>query len=259
MCTLTVIQHQGARVITMNRDERRGRTELNRLRQSNGACYPVDIPSDGTWVGANQDGLVLALLNRYQDAEHYALPSRAPQSRGIIIPRLLRLSDQEAVVAELNRWDLHAYSPFDLVISGSDQLLQWVWDGRASYLEQPEPDAFLRSSSSEHVHRALEFRHQRFEQFVSGIEAQGIACEQLADRVLNEFHLGTQGADPEIDAFMARAKTHTKSITQMVAEEGAVSMRYWPEPCLRRGRANTLEGPGIRALLSRTQPGVQAC
>lgn len=246
-------------MITMNRDERRGRPELNRLRQSKGVCYPVDIPSDGTWVGANQDGLVLALLNRYQDAEHYAEPSRAPQSRGVIIPRLLRLSDQEAVVAELKRWDLRAYSPFDLVISGPGELLQWVWDGRASHLETPGPEAFLRSSSSEHVQRALEFRQQRFAQFVSRVEAQDIRCEHLADRVLDEFHLGTQGADPEIDAFMVRAKTHTKSITQMVAEEGQVAIRYWPEPCLRRGRANTLEGSGIRAELSKHRPGALAC
>lgn len=259
MCTLTLIQHRRARVITMNRDEHRGRSELNRLRQWNGACYPVDIPSNGTWVGANKSGLVLALLNRYQDAEHYAELSHAPQSRGVIIPRLLALSDQEDVVAELKLWDFSIYSPFDLVISGPERLFQWVWDGQTSYLEEPSPGAFLRSSTSEHVQRALEFRCQRFAQFVSGIEAENICCEKLADRVLSEFHLGTQGTDPEIDAFMARAKTHTKSITQIVADEGTMALRYWPEPCLRRGRANTLEGPGSRAELNRNQPKVSAC
>jgi len=259
MCTLSIIQHRGARVITMNRDERRGRPELNRLRQSKRLCYPVDIPSDGTWVGANREGLVLALLNRYQDAEEYAAPSRAPRSRGEIIPRLLELETQEALVAELQGWDCSAYSPFDLVISGPERLTQWVWDGRASYPQEPQQSAFLRSSSSEHAHRALSFRQQRFDQFVARMQAEDTSCDQLADRVLNDFHLGSRDADPEIDAFMARAQTHTKSITQLLADQSLVAIRYWPEPCLRRGRANTLEGPGLQAELLRTGPGALAC
>ena len=91
MCTLTIVPFDEGVRLVCNRDERRTRATAlapeSHETQTGTAIYPIDPESGGTWIGANESGLVAALLNR--------TPGRArvsrltPVSRGIIVPALL--------------------------------------------------------------------------------------------------------------------------------------------------------------------------
>ena len=70
MCTLTVYSGKKRCVVTMNRDELRTRKEAGVLHSKSindiRFFHPVDLVSGGTWFGVNNQGVILALLNRYQ-------------------------------------------------------------------------------------------------------------------------------------------------------------------------------------------------
>src|SRR5262245_3441937 len=94
MCTVTIVPRGGEaggyRLVT-NRDERCDRPGALRpvwhCRRKGRAAYPIDPVGGGTWVGVNDVGLTVALLNRYQRFDGRLNP-QAP-SRGLIIPALL--------------------------------------------------------------------------------------------------------------------------------------------------------------------------
>ena len=83
------------------------------------ATFPIDPVGDGTWVAANDAGLVLALLNRHPpvelDAAESAVCAPTKRSRGAIIPRLVGAVRLAAVQEALSCLDPTEYKPFQLV------------------------------------------------------------------------------------------------------------------------------------------------
>jgi hypothetical protein len=118
MCTVTVVPHeQGVRLLC-NRDERRARPPalppqvhaLGRRR----AIFPVDPQGGGTWVGVNDSGLMVALLNVHRIT---GASGRAPrQSRGLVVSELLRCRALTDVAAAVENLDSSAFEPFRVVI-----------------------------------------------------------------------------------------------------------------------------------------------
>jgi len=120
MCTLSAFQQDGDIIITMNRDEIRTRAEAKYLTQNNSekitTIYPVDTQAGGSWFGFNEKGLVLALLNRYQnDALDNAM------SRGEIIPKMLKTGSIDQGLKYLEMMEVRQYSPFDLMLFSQDK------------------------------------------------------------------------------------------------------------------------------------------
>src|SRR5262249_4497295 len=77
------------------------------------SIWPVDPASGGTWIGVNDAGLVLILLNRSNRRPRRT--ASVPESRGTIIPRLLHhLTVQGAIEAALPLDQSKIYS-FSLV------------------------------------------------------------------------------------------------------------------------------------------------
>jgi hypothetical protein len=108
-----------------NRDERRARPvalpphihDLGGRR----AVFPVDPQGGGTWIGLNDAGVVVALLNVHKPT--HLSDDRRKWSRGLVVPELLQaksLSDAGATVETL---DPSAFEPFQVVI---------VHDGRVT-------------------------------------------------------------------------------------------------------------------------------
>ncbi len=93
MCTVTVVPFDDGFRLACNRDERLDRPAgsaptIQRLPHDRIAIYPVDPAGGGTWVGVNDSGLAIALLNRTIDTA--ASPGGGPlRSRGLIPLRLL--------------------------------------------------------------------------------------------------------------------------------------------------------------------------
>ena len=73
--------------------------------------FQVEHCLKGTWFGINQDGLAMALLNRYQD------PIKDTKlSRGRFIPKLLLEKNFEAIKNKFQKLHDQNDNSFDLII-----------------------------------------------------------------------------------------------------------------------------------------------
>src|SRR5262245_2529622 len=117
MCTVTVVPHaRGVRVMS-NRDELRTRVaalppRLHRLDRRM-AAFPTDPQGGGTWIGANDAGLIVALLNRSRPTVTTG-PVRA-HSRGLIVRDLLRSGSLDDALDRAARLDATGFEPFHLI------------------------------------------------------------------------------------------------------------------------------------------------
>jgi len=132
MCTVLYIPGNDKITMVSLRDESplRPAAENPKLFQQGEmtSLYPRDQTGGGTWVGANNNGTVIILLNGgficHERKSHYA------KSRGLIVSELLMATDP------VNQWmlyDLSAIEPHTLVILQHSKLFQLVWDGVTSH------------------------------------------------------------------------------------------------------------------------------
>jgi len=117
MCTVTVVPYdEGIRVVC-NRDEQRARACADPPRRyaigARWITHPVDPESGGTWIGVNDAGLVLTLLNR--GAAVTLQTGGWVASRGLVIPRLLTHADLDAATRAALDVDPRAQRPFRIV------------------------------------------------------------------------------------------------------------------------------------------------
>ena len=237
MCTLTVFQRQGETIVTMNRDEADTREEAGEFLQENadpGQRYwwPVDAVSHGTWFGVRGDGLVLALLNRYQGR------GNAPRrSRGVIIPELLRTlawsetdnddtgrslpcrrSISQNQLSERNWQD---FAPFDLVVVCGQQILQCSWE-RDTMTIQSFATPFLLVSSSVDYEASTQVRRTAFDTFQQSFP------HATAEQIVAILHRQAHADNPSLGFQMKRPGRRTRSISQAVVGAGMPTTRYLP-------------------------------
>ena len=95
MCTVTWCRTGVGYEIFFNRDERKTRKAARppSIQRLHGTRYlaPADGDAGGSWIGANEFGVSLALLNNYPAAGREPAPGRI--SRGLL---LLSLMDAES-------------------------------------------------------------------------------------------------------------------------------------------------------------------
>ncbi len=125
MCTLTWRSDGSALELRFNRDELHSRAEAEPPRIFAGAARrwlaPLDPDGGGTWLGANDAGLVVALLNGYRGSDD---SDKHWRSRGLLVVELLQLDGSEAVLDRLRATDLGMVRSFQL----------WIWSGGAAHL-----------------------------------------------------------------------------------------------------------------------------
>ena len=96
MCTVSFIPKSQGFYIGMNRDESIRRVTANSpeisYRDGHALLYPTE-PSGGTWIGVNDTGICLALINWHAVSSH---PERPIVSRGTVVKTLImsQFSDQ---------------------------------------------------------------------------------------------------------------------------------------------------------------------
>src|ERR1043166_6432359 len=132
MCTVTLIARRNGYALGMNRDEKLTRpSALPPARQPLGrrnALLPSE-PSAGTWIGVNDAGATLALINWY--AVRIRVAGR-PVTRGEIVRLALAGDSPGAVDGVLARFPLHRVKPFRLigVFLGDKRVVKWRWNCR---------------------------------------------------------------------------------------------------------------------------------
>lgn len=145
MCTVTAVwQPQIGREwsddlpvlrVLCNRDEQRSRPRSLPPRASilgdRRAVMPIDPTSGGTWIGVNDAGLVACLLNaRPQVLVNGKEPSESrPESRGGIVPRLLRTCSVSDAAVIGSRIDPACYPPFRVLLADHESHVVIESDG----------------------------------------------------------------------------------------------------------------------------------
>src|SRR5580765_6673610 len=102
MCTLSWIRGVDGYSVFMNRDEQPTRAPgLPPGVQGAEVRWiaPLDGQSHGTWIGANDRGVTLAILNRYHESPMSA--DGAWISRGLLVTSLLEETDKDRVERRL--------------------------------------------------------------------------------------------------------------------------------------------------------------
>jgi len=130
MCTVTFIARRNGYALGMNRDEKLARVAAlppSRIRLSGRTFLCPSEPDGGTWIGVNDAGATLALIN------WYSAPKRAagrPVSRGEVVKLALTGASAAKVDAALAELPLGRVNPFRLigVFPASQSVAEWCWN-----------------------------------------------------------------------------------------------------------------------------------
>jgi Transport and Golgi organisation 2 len=219
----------------MNRDEslRRPVAALPEVHVSNGRfwVYPSE-PTGGTWIGLNDSGLCLALIN------WYAVPARPESqaiSRGIIVKTALTARHIDELHSAFRMLPLNRMPPFRLIAMAFQEhaVTEFRWD-RHVLLPQRKPwiaNHWFSSGLNESTVQA-----KRAEVCLQASKKPD-AGELPWLRELHKSHLPEPGA---FSICMHREDAGTVSYTEIVIEDNRGIMRYHPGP-LCDGSADLVE------------------
>jgi hypothetical protein len=222
MCTVSIVPTAAGCRVVCNRDERRTRPPAGPPRiwstEVSRAIYPQDPVSGGTWIGVNDGGLVVALLNRTTSP---GAQRQAPLSRGSIVPRLLACGSIVRAVEAYDALDVRRFEPFRLVmIQRSTVTLVTGGPARPSTDVFPLTVPVMFTSSSLGDALVEPPRRRLFEQLV------------LADddwvRGQFRFHRHQWVRQPEISIHMAREDAATVSRTTIHVTSRTIDLGYEP-------------------------------
>ena len=227
MCTVSwVLEDEGYQLLC-NRDEKLSRAPAlgPQVQVRDGVRFiaPVDGDVGGTWIGVNEFGVALAMLNG--PPKIGAVPPRT--SRGLLALDLLSATCQDETSERLRRRHLSAFAPFTLAVlqPGVQNALVLEWDGD-ELARSTEPRAPLVSSSFDQT--GVESSRRR--EFARIVGAAG----RLDAGVLSAFHQSHSQGPSAHSPCMHRPDAETVSFTRVRVTDSEVTMFYTPAaPCRR--------------------------
>jgi hypothetical protein len=223
MCTVTAVPYDGGVRLLCNRDERRTRLPANppqiHVLSGQRALFPQDPQGGGTWIGVNEAGVVVALLNlRPAFSTSGSLPQR---SRGLIALQLLRCACMDQVISTAKALDAGLFERFRAVVVHRGQLAVATSSGRGSIdcaqRSLDAPALFTSSSLGDDV--AGPPRQRLFERMVLRGPAGWLDGQ-------TRFHDHQWPRRPEISVRMERADALTVSRTQIEVASRTRRLRY---------------------------------
>jgi hypothetical protein len=223
MCTVTVVPHETGVRVMCNRDERRSRPAAlpPRVHDLGGrlAVFPVDPRGGGSWVGVNDAGIVVTLLNVSGPSKR---SSQEPKrSRGLIVREVLRCGSLSHVVETVAGLDASLFEMFRLVAMHCSTAVEAISDGVRTEIRRPitleRPLLFTSSSLGDALVEAP--RRQLFQRMV--VERRsGWLREQ------SRFHRHQWPSRPEISVRMERDDALTVSRTVVDVTRARRSLLY---------------------------------
>lgn len=221
MCTLSWIRRLDRYHVFFNRDERRTRAPgiPPEPGRANGIRWlaPRDGESHGTWIGSNDRGITLAILNRWHESP--VSPEGPWTSRGILVRDLLDGPSMAEVLERLAGTDLTVFQPFTLAVfeTGHDASVL-AWNGRAPVTHQVADTGMVMTSSGFDQDAALRR---------AGLFAR------YPDPAPEDFERVHASHEPErgpLSVCMHRPEAATVSFTRIDVGPAGVSMTYVPGP-----------------------------
>jgi len=220
VCTASWLIHPEGYELFFNRDESRlrGPARAPELLEIDGmrALLPVDSDAGGTWLGVNERGLALALLNG-KDARG---PHPDPRSRGLLVRDLLSAEDASAALTRLERADLPRHRGFTLALfePGREPRVR-TWDGERL---STEPARLPLASSSLDGGRARLERQRVF-----AAQHAGLVPER---DTLERFQRSHEPERGPWSPCMHREDASTVSASEVRVDARRVALRYAAGP-----------------------------
>lgn len=225
MCTVSVLRLPEKLLrVACNRDEQVTRAAaLPPVVRSVGgrhAVMPIDPVSGGTWIAANDAGLVLALLNFNPPGSSNA---SAPLSRGFIIPSLLGEASVWAAVDQARSISPASFGLFRLAVLDGADGAEIVSDGRTLGVQRVGGNgaaAMLFTSSGLGDHLVRRPRVELFERMLAG---------GMSAATQDAFHRHAWADRRHLSVRMRRDDARTVSTTVVEVSAEGVEMSYQPE------------------------------
>jgi uncharacterized protein with NRDE domain len=207
--------------VACNRDEQQtrpaGLPPTLRTAGARSVVMPIDPHSGGTWIAANDTGIVFAILNL-----NPGLPVASGDiSRGTIIPALVDAATVSEALQRARRLQARRYRPFRLLLFDRYQLVECWPDNdrirhRRSFLYAP----MMRTSSGLGDAIVIGPRRRLFRTAFSA----AIDPREAQDR----FHRHQWPGRAHISVNMERADARTVSCTVVEVGLQSVSISYRP-------------------------------
>lgn len=226
MCTLSWIRDSAGYELHFNRDERHTRAHAHPPELSCSAGLRVLAPRDGdfggAWIGVNERGLGLALLNGW----HLRSPAREEfRSRGLLVLDALGCDSLDDLRCWLRRLQAELYRPFTLCAFAPARrdTLRADWDASELALGFLSDDMRPLVSSSYRYEDVVERRRLVFRELAGEApDAEGLA----------RFHASHRPERGPLSTCMHRDDASTKSYTTISVREGEARLTYLDSaPC----------------------------
>jgi hypothetical protein len=167
MCTVVYIPNNKKILFASLRDESPARTRAMAAdiytKGDISFLSPKDPVGGGTWIGANNSGNTIILLNG--GFENHPRKDKYLKSRGVIVSELL------AIASPIEKWEhinMEGIEPFTLIIWSNAVLFQLVWDGIKKYkIIQDKTIPHIWSSSTLYNAAIKKYREELFRQWIA--------------------------------------------------------------------------------------------
>lgn len=167
MCTVVFVPGNNKYCFASLRDEdpKRAKAVTPTLQSNNEVMYlsPVDPVGGGTWIGVNEMGHVIILLNG--GFEKHQVGGPYLKSRGVIVKELLGVA---MPVVDWMLMDMENIEPYTLIVWADNNLFQLVWDGTDKHRIRLATDTpYLWSSSTLYNNKIKTYRRELFENWMA--------------------------------------------------------------------------------------------
>lgn len=231
MCTVTLIARRHGYALGMNRDEKRARVAglppARRKLDGRAVVFPSE-PGGGTWIGVNDAGITLALINWY--SINAKAPTPAVSRGGVVLSALSSLS-ATAVDAAVRTQPLPRINPFRLigVFPHTKEVVEWQWNLQQLARRSHPWRTNIWISSGYDEPGAQQTRGKTFARALR--QSSAGTLDWL--RRLHRSHAPDRGA---YSICMHRPDAMTVSYTEVIVDEAAAMMRHAAGPCCSDNR-----------------------
>jgi hypothetical protein len=234
MCTVSWLHDDNGYLLFCNRDEKRSRAKAlgPQVNSREGVRFiaPTDSAAGGTWIGVNEFGISLCLLN----GAHVG--AVASKSRGLLIPDLLSAVSVQQVIERVTLLDLSPFSPFTLaILAAGRRAVLIAWNCATKSITATAEAHMPLVSSAFDADGVRSRRHKEFRRITGG-------AGRLNAAALLDFHRSHGTAPDAYSVCMHRPDAETVSFSSIRVTRSEVEFYYAPEaPC------RSLPGQVLRA------------
>ena len=232
MCTLAVyfrVSPTFPVIVAANRDEFLARPAAapGVIAHDPWVVAGQDLAAGGTWLGVNEERMVVGLLNRLNPAG----PDPRRRSRGLLCLETLQTRDPAAALAHVRHQHPAHYNAFNLLVAGVDEAHVVTNDGRRITATALEPGVHVLTNLD--VNDATCPRIAQSHRLFRAVPvSSGAPPETLLPRLRAILSDHIVPLDPRGEASAGTLCVHrgdygTRSSSIIALAEGSGPMRYW--------------------------------